>query len=470
MTTGGQPRGLACLRTPDRQHGFEPLTTIHGTIPSGLNGALYRVGPGRFENEAGRYAHWFDGEGLVSAIRFQNGAVSAACRMIEPAGSDEPSYARRGRIGSAPRGLIRRLHGLVDRDAFVNLANTALMHWRGRLFALFEAGLPTEIDPETLATLGETDFGVIRRVIGAHPQIHAPTGAFINQGFLPPPRPAIEYYAFESSGDARRLVRVPVSDRFPAHDLAVTDNHVVTLLSPLFMNLPRVIAGAPISRSLSWRPERGTEVVLTPLNGGAPRRLDAPPLFYIHTGNAFEDAGALVIHGVAADDASLADWSGRVRRGAENLEPAPSPGRLTEIRIDMKTGAVSAEPIFRTPMEFPTIDPRWTGKRHSVVYGAGYRDDDRAYGDFSDAIVRFDLAQGRVSKIDFGAGHVVSEPVFVPDGPVEGQGWLLCLNYDTDADLSYVAVARAAEKMDLVARIPLTQALPMSLHGLWLPA
>ncbi len=44
------------------------------------------------------------------------------------------------------------------------------MFWQGRLFALWEGGMPTELHPDDLATIGEDDLGgVVLQTFSAHP-------------------------------------------------------------------------------------------------------------------------------------------------------------------------------------------------------------------------------------------------------------------------------------------------------------
>lgn len=470
MSTGRAAIGLNCLREPEREHGFEPLRPGFGQVPETLSGTLYRVGPGRFADASGVYGHWFDGEGCLAALRFEHGQVSFACRMIRPRGSDKSDYALRGRIGRAPKGFARRMRSFVDPQAFVNVANTALLEWQGQLFALFEASLPTEINPDTLETLGERDLGVIARSFGAHPHLHAPSGAVINQGFRPPPKAGIDYYRLPQDGPAKLTHSVPVSGRFPAHDMAVTEHHIVTIVSPLYMDLAGIIGGRAVADCLNWRPRDQTDCVISPVAGGSHISVKAEPLLYTHTANAYEEDGQIVVQGCAARDATPVDWVARVRHGRKSLAPLPSPVHLTELRIDPKTARVMVKTLFDTPAEFPSIDPRFAGRKHNVIYANGFRDASEPYADFQDAILRFDLASGTVAKLDFGAGHFVNEPVFVPDGENEGEGWLLCVNYDGVADSSYLAIVRAEKDMELVAQLPLTQPLPMSLHGLWVPS
>lgn len=40
-----------------------------------------------------------------------------------------------------------------------NLANTNILAWGGKVYALYEAGRPVELDPETLEARGETSLG-----------------------------------------------------------------------------------------------------------------------------------------------------------------------------------------------------------------------------------------------------------------------------------------------------------------------
>ena len=48
-----------------------PLTPVRGTIPPELVGTLYRNGPGRLERNGQRVHHPFDGDGMITALRFE---------------------------------------------------------------------------------------------------------------------------------------------------------------------------------------------------------------------------------------------------------------------------------------------------------------------------------------------------------------------------------------------------------------
>ena len=60
----------------------EPVAEIDGAVPSWLRGTLYRNGSGRNELAGQWFAHWFDGDGMVSAIRFADGGLRFRNRFV----------------------------------------------------------------------------------------------------------------------------------------------------------------------------------------------------------------------------------------------------------------------------------------------------------------------------------------------------------------------------------------------------
>src|ERR1044071_8618071 len=146
-----QPGWRGAFRDFTKDHGFQPLR-VEGRLPEELRGTLMRVGPVTFGVGQERYKHWFDGDGGILAARFDGSGAQGAARLI-----DNPSMrAEReaGRIISRGYGtavpLWRKLrHGGKNKNA----ANTSVMAWNGRIFALFEGDVPTELSPEDLRSL-----------------------------------------------------------------------------------------------------------------------------------------------------------------------------------------------------------------------------------------------------------------------------------------------------------------------------
>src|SRR5687767_9186898 len=82
-------------RSLPREHGFEPLS-VEGRLPADLVGTLYRNGPGIFEAFGRRYAHPFEGDGVISAIRIGAGQALGAARVVVSRGLAEER--RKGRV------------------------------------------------------------------------------------------------------------------------------------------------------------------------------------------------------------------------------------------------------------------------------------------------------------------------------------------------------------------------------------
>ncbi len=127
---------------------------VEGELPSELSGTLYRNGPNPQFAPRGRY-HWFDGDGMIHAFFFEDGVVRYRNRWVR---------SERFRCERAEgRALYGGLANMGGGDPSVagrsgNTANTNVV-WHGdKLLALWEGGLPHEIDPKTLETVGLWDF------------------------------------------------------------------------------------------------------------------------------------------------------------------------------------------------------------------------------------------------------------------------------------------------------------------------
>ena len=127
------------------------LTVTSGQWPSGLSGELVISAP---HPDTFDGPHPFFGEGMIYRMSLDAGRHSAA----------PSSFAwRQSKIGS-PSARLRALRpdlftatmvGVRSPFGQVNAANTAPLPWGDRLFATWDAGRPTEVDPLTFEYLGE---------------------------------------------------------------------------------------------------------------------------------------------------------------------------------------------------------------------------------------------------------------------------------------------------------------------------
>lgn len=459
---------LGLARSLGRSHGPEPLE-VEGRLPDGLSGVLYRNGPGLFDDVAGtRYGHIFDGDGAVSRVRFADGRAEGAVRVVETAGLRRERARGRARYGGYGTRSKRPFW-----DTFFgspkNAANTSVMRRGEHLLALWEAGPPTALDPETLETVGVVDLGgAITGPFSAHPHRVPSRRCSYNFGIRRGRLCTLDLYALPDDGPARRLATLPVANSL-VHDFIATENHLVFFIPPLRLDVAALALGrAPFDQALAWRPEEGTEVLVVPIDDPSQaRRFTAEPFYQWHFANASEQGGEIRVDFVRYPDFETNAWLRRLYAG-ESVEPT----RCTYDRAVITGDRLQREVLLDRSTEFPVVAPGREAQAQRFAYMVQHHGRDTSAAGPHEALVRFDHHTGETQVYDPGPGHFPSEPVFAPrpDGAAEDDGWLLSLNYAADRDRSYVEVLDARALGDgPLARVWFDQALPQTFHGRWYP-
>ena len=448
-----------------RAHPFETLR-VEGRMPRDLVGTLYRNGPAIFGVGGQRFDHLFDGDGAITAIRLDGSSARGAVRMVETEGrriEQERGSIRFGGFGTKSK------HPLFDfffRGAVKNVANTSVLPWQGKLLALWEGGLPTELSLEDLSTVGETDLdGVIPSAFSAHPHRSAAREAWYNIGLRIGRTCEIDLFELPDRGRARKLVSFPIQAGM-LHDFAVTDTHAVLLVSPLiFRALPFLLGRRSYVDALDWTPEAGTEVIVVALD--APhrvRRFQAPAFYQWHFANAFDDGADIVVDFVQYEDFGTEGWLQQLYGGQIATEAS---GNVVRARLNADAGTLDVEPAWDRSTEFPVIDGRFEGSRTSVLWTAAHSSRVAAATTPLDRLARVDLESAAIVETDLGPGTYPAEPVFVPRGDAEGDGWLLTVAFDASRDASFLGVLDATT-MNVVAKAWFDQPVPQTFHGRFL--
>ncbi len=154
---------------------------VLGELPAALEGSYYRCGADdAYPTLAGDII--LNGDGMASVFHLSGGKADFRCRYVQ---TERLLAERRG--AAAPGGQIPQwLHGCtelagIDRD---NTANTSAFWHHGKLHALREDSIPTELDPDTLETRGPAAFKpqLATRTMTAHPKIDPVTGEWWSNG------------------------------------------------------------------------------------------------------------------------------------------------------------------------------------------------------------------------------------------------------------------------------------------------
>jgi carotenoid cleavage dioxygenase-like enzyme len=428
---------------------------VEGEIPRELAGTYFRNGPNPQYAPRGRY-HWFDGDGMIHALRIRDGRASYKNRWVRTArfqlerAAGESLFGGLGDMGSSdPRVSANMTSG--------NTANTNIVWHAGKLLALWEAGPPHALDPRTLETYGPHDFGgKLAGAMTAHPKLDAETGEMLFFGYSPLP-PFLRYHVADANGRLVRTEEIEVPVATMMHDFITTRDHVIFMVCPATFRLENIEKGlSPIG----WEPDLGTRIGVMPRDGGSKDVVwfSANPCYVFHPMNAWNDGGKVVADVCRYDKVPL------FGEGAEGIG-----ARLTRWTMDLASGTVKEEQLDDVATEFPRFDERRVGLRYRHGYAAGATPGQEERASF-DSIVHYDLETGARKAHRFGTGDVAGEPIFVPRAAdaAEGNGFLLSIVYrgaETRSDLVILDAQNVEAKP--LATVQLPHRVPFGFHGNW---
>jgi carotenoid cleavage dioxygenase-like enzyme len=440
-----------------------PFLKISGELPHELNGTLYRNGPNPQFDSPG--AHWFVGDGMLHAFHLENGRASYRNRWIRTPKWLAEHDAGRALFGGFGRKLPDAPASLTDGG----VANTNVVFHAGRLLALEEAHLPTEIVPGTLATTGYQDYdGRLRGAFTAHPKIDPLTGemVFFSYNASGPFTPTLSFGTISSSSKLTRLTRFEVPYASMVHDFIVTANHVLFPVLPITGSMDRAMSGRP---PYAWEPDKGAFVGVMKRSGDVKDIVwfRGESCYVFHVMNAWEDGNRIVADVMQFEEAPLFPHpdgrltdpeKSRARLCRWSFDLAGQTDRFTQTYLDDLTG------------EFPRIDDRRAGLVTQHGWYACANPDTPTFGALS-GIAHVDGKGARKATYLLPEGDTLSEPVFVPrsDDAAEGDGWLLSAVWRAATNCSDLAVFNATDiGAGPVAVVHLGHRVPDGFHGNWL--
>lgn len=433
---------------------------VKGRLPRDLRGIFYRNGPGRLELGGERYHHWFDGDGFAQAWTVADGKVRHRGRFVETQRYRDESAAGQFLYPAFGTHVARR--GVRDNDT-MNAANTNLLPYDGRLYALWEGGSATELDPESLATRGIKTWSDELRAMpfSAHPKLD-PQGGMWNFGTLPGAN-RLALYQIGAQGQVMRTGLVPVPQLAMVHDFVVSAKHLIFVVPPYDLQKD---PGLSFADRHAWNGARPARVIVIAKDTLALRQLfELPPHMVFHFGNAWEDGACTRFDVVLHEGDALAEV-GTVMRGKHT----PPRSCTVQVTLDYASGQARTERLFGTS-EFPRVMPQVAMARHrklALLGSSGASPDLRL-----DSVNLVDTDSGKVDGYAFGAGWQVEEHVLVPrrNARSETDGYLVGVAQDLRAGTTVMTVFDAAGVKDgpmALARLPYRT--PHCFHGNFLIA
>lgn len=443
---------------------------VHGRWPAALRGTFYRVGPARRELGGVALHHWFDGDGMVQAFRFEGGAASArishrGALLATPKLQAEEAAGRLLYTGFAT--TLPQSPPLNGPDT-VNPANINLLPLpaSGELLALWEAGSALALDPHTLQARGFKAWSPETRgaPFSAHPRV-ASDGTVWNFGYVPGSGKLL-VYEIAPNGQLRRqhMLAAPQADM--VHDFAITPTHLVFLLMPLkFSGQPG--AGNPLEH-YRWDNKAPLAVLLVDKADFKVQRFELPATGLFHLANAWEDGGTVQVRFVAQPD--ILGTLRQLRIDAPRQAASAAATQWTHITLNPATGQARMETTGLSSVEFPRIHPARQGlpTQFTTLLARSPGMDARVHGFDSVLTLRGDKAQ----RHTYGEGWIAEEHVYVSASAdaAEGRGWVMGTAYHWPSERTSLSVFDAqAVNAGPIARVTLPYGLPLGLHGQFVP-
>ncbi|MGD1849625.1 MAG: carotenoid oxygenase family protein [Cyanophyceae cyanobacterium] len=454
------------------------IDDVEGDIPAALKGTLFRNGPGMLDVGGEPIAHPFDGDGYICKITFQDGRAHFRSRYVKTEGYLAEQKAQkilyRGVFGTAKSGGL--LGNIFDLK-LKNIANTHIMPWGKKLWALWEAAEPHQLNPETLDTIGlDLLDGILNPgdAFAAHPRIDPGTVTktnpkgdrrLVNFAAKPGLSTAITIYEFDESGELANTNTVTVPGFAFLHDFALTPNYAIFFQNPVQFNpLPFLFGMRSAGQCLKFDPKQPTRAIAIPRDpNGEVKTFETNPSFVFHHANAFEQDGKLVVDSVCYESFPSVDPDMDFLDIDFDTIPA---GELWRYELDLGTGGVKGKIIEKRCVEFPVVHPDYVGQSQRYAYIAA------THNETGNAplqgVLKIDWESGDRQLHSFAPRGFGSEPIFVPcpDGAAEDDGWVLVLSYTAAGHRSELAILDARDlTAGPVATLKLKHHVPYGLHG-----
>lgn len=466
------------FNTPSRMEVDIHDLEVEGQVPTELDGIFYRVGPDpQYPPKLGNDIY-FNGDGMISAFRFEKGRVDFKCR-----------YARTDKFRleqAAGRALFGMYRNPFFDDPSVEgrirgTANTNAVVHAGKLLALKEDSPPLVMDPWTLETEGYTDFGgsLTSQTFTAHPKIDPHNGELIaiNYSARGIATPDICYNVVDKDGRIVHEVWFEMPYPCLVHDFGVTRDYVVIPIVPVISSLDFAREGRP---TFGWDASKDVYLGVIPRRGSAKdvRWFKTPNKFASHVMNAFND-GTKIYFDTPVAKGNMFPFFPDIT-GAP-FDPVAGTAHVTRWSVDYEgPDAIGFEQLTTLAGEFPRIDDRYAME----AYRHGYicvSDRSRPYdekragsitGMFINCLGHIDVTTGSQDVFYCGPVSSMQEPAFVPKSKdaAEGEGYLvaLCNRYDEQrSDLLVLDAQRLADGPLATIKLPLK--LRNGLHGNWVP-
>ncbi|GKA76682.1 9-cis-epoxycarotenoid dioxygenase [Tanacetum coccineum] len=452
--------------------------SVDGKIPEHFDGVYLRNGANPlFEPTSGH--HLFDGDGMIYAVKFDNGSASYACRhtethrLVQERAIGKPVFPKaigelHGHSGIAKLLLFyaRGLCGLVDHNNGIGVANAGLVYFNNRLLAMSEDDLPyhVRVTPSgDLKTAGRYNFdGQLESTMIAHPKLDPVSGELFALSYDVIKKPYLKYFRFSPDGKKSVDVEIDLEKPTMVHDFAITENYVVVPDHQVVFKMSEMVTGGSPVIYDKEKVSRFGVLDKYAENGSGIKWVEVPDCFCFHLWNAWEEpeSDEVVVIGSCMTPADSI-----FNECNEELKSV-----LSEIRLNLKTGKSTRRAIVSPEndvnLEAGMVNKNLLGRKSKYAYLAIAEPWPKVSG-----FAKVDLSTGDIKKFIYGDEKYGGEPLYLPrdNATDEDDGHILAFVHDEKAWKSELQIVNA-KTMELEATVMLPSRVPYGFHGTFIPA
>ncbi len=445
--------------------GHVELSPSEGEVPGEIAGTYLLNGPANFRRGDFTYRHWLDGDGLIRALRLENGKAEHRMRFVrtkkftDEKENGKPLYRAFG-TGFEGDKLRRRM-------ALETPANVSVWVFGERLLAFGEQALPWELSPDTLETVGECNFnGKLLEIspFSAHPKIVNNRLCNFGLKYLMAVT-RLCYWEFDEDFNCCSEWEIDPGQPYSVHDFTVSENFAAFYLSPYMLDIGAFVRGGrPIHDALEWNLEEENVLIVHSRDGsGETHRLPIGLRGYcLHLIQSFEDGDHLIIDLLETEEPLYLQYL-----------PLPSLFKTVKpcgfVRITVDTTKWTVVDAFKAQqdvhLDFPAL---LEGGSKDLVWALGMPVDPVGVSKYYDRILRFDWKSGDVvDSYRAPEGSFLSgEPSMVAKADDSEGGYLICPMWNSQSNTCVYLIFDAFDlSAGPVTSLPLPTPSPLGFHS-----
>lgn len=443
----------------DKEYAKTALT-VEGKLPQDLVGSFYRNGSALHERNNQRYQHLFEGDGMIQAFHFEDGKIHHQGKFVKTQKYQQEQKAGKFLYSGPDSHLNNSLP--VSSSDMLNTANTSTLAVNNELWALWEAGSATALDPKSLETKGLVNLGDNSHLgdalkglpFSAHPKVD-PSGDIWNFGLSPTGH--VVLYQLNSKGQVLNTKVINTGYKGGMlHDFLITHRSILLILP----SIKQQQAGEGFFGRMTFDQSLPMKVMVINKQTLTPQRtIELEAGFAFHYGNAWEESdGTIHFDACLYPNLDILHHMNKLMKGYAFDHLAAAQTTIFTISPSGKT----TKRTIGDNSEFPRITPHLTGLQNQFLYTLSSTQIDL----WQDTVNRYDVHSGKTTSYVYGEDYLVEEHIWVDKKHKESGGYLIGTALHVPTKRTCLNIFEA----DHLANGPICRAwlpyhIPLGFHG-----